>query len=106
MNELERLADGGEHAEPEDVDFEKAEGIDVVFVPRHDRAPRHLGRLDGRNFVEWAGGKHESAHVRGHVPGEPLQLSGNFHDELDAAIARIEPYFAEAPPEREVESVV
>ena len=62
-NEVEALADRGEHAETEHVDLEKAERVDVVLVPRDDGALVHRGGLDGRDLRDVRGGEHEAADV-------------------------------------------
>ena len=75
MDERERLSNRGEHAEPEHVDFEETERIEIVLVPGHDRAIEHAPGLDGRDVHERLGRKHEAAHVDREMTRKPFELA-------------------------------
>ena len=94
--EVEGLADAGEHAEGEDVDLEDAEAVDVVLVPADDGAVLHRRVLDGDKLVEPAFGHDEAAHVLGEVAGEALDLVDQLQRLGEAAVGRVEADLAQA----------
>ncbi len=73
VHEVERAADRGEHAEPEHVDLEQAERIEVVLVPLDHGAVGHRGVLDGNEFFEQVARDDESADVLREVARKPEQ---------------------------------
>ena len=76
--ELEALAQAGQHAQAEHVHFEDAEGVEVVLVPLDDRALRHGGVLDRHQLVEAAAGHDEAADVLGQVAREAVDRAHQF----------------------------
>ena len=60
-DQIEGLAQTGQHAERKDVDLEDAERVDVVLVPFDDRPVVHRGILDGNQLVQPPGGDDEAA---------------------------------------------
>ena len=95
-HEIEALADRREHPEAEDVDLEEAERVDVVLVPRDDRALVHRRRLDRRDRGQGRRREHEAADVDREVPWETLDRPRHHERLADARIARLEPDRAEA----------
>ena len=89
-NEVEGLADAGQHAESEDVDLEHAERVDVVLVPFDDRAPVHGGILDRHDVREGFAGDDEAADMLRKMAREADQRGGKFEGESDAPVAGIE----------------
>ena len=77
--EVERLADAGQHPEREDVHLEDAERVDVVLVPADDGAVLHRRVLDRHQLVEPPLGDDEAAHVLAEVPGEAVDLLDELH---------------------------
>ena len=53
-DQVETLADRGEHAQGQAVDFEDAQGVQIVLVPLDDGAVGHGGVFDGHEFAERA----------------------------------------------------
>jgi hypothetical protein len=90
VEEGQSLANGGEHAEAEDVDLEEAEIVEIVLVPRDDRAVLHAGGLDRGDAIEGLRREDEAADVDGEVAREALDLVGQLEHELEAAIAGVE----------------
>ena len=58
LDELERLVDRGEHPQPEQVELDQLEGLDVALVELDDDPIRHRGPLD-RGDVDERGGRDE-----------------------------------------------
>ena len=81
--ELDRLADGGQHAERQDVHLEHAHRLGIVLVPFHDGARIHAGVAHRHQFAERAVGDDEPPHVLGEVAREALQFLGGAQDGLD-----------------------
>ena len=61
LQEIEGLADTGQHAEGEHVDLHDVQGGDVVLVPFDKGALIHGGIADRHGFSEQALGQHEAA---------------------------------------------
>ena len=78
-DEVEALADGGEHAQRQHVDLEQAESIDVVLVPLDDGAVRHGGVLDRHHPRQRPLGQHEATRVLRQVSWQVDQLAGEMH---------------------------
>ena len=74
VHEVERAADRREHAEPEHVDLEQAERVEIVLVPLDHRAVGHRGVLDRHEFLEQVARDHEAADVLRQVPRKAEQL--------------------------------
>ena len=51
-HEFQRAANGREHAQGQDIDLQKAQGIDVVFVPLQHRAIGHAGVLHRNQITQ------------------------------------------------------
>ena len=70
IDEVERLADGREHAEREHIDLQHAERVDVVLVPFDVGAVLHGGVEHRDGFVEPFARQHEAADVLGKMARE------------------------------------
>ncbi len=88
--QLEALADAGQHAERQDVDLEDAERIQVVLVPFHHGALGHGGIGDRHHLVEPALGQDEAADMLGQMPRKADQLAGQSERQAEPLLARIE----------------
>jgi hypothetical protein len=95
-DEVEGLVDAGQHAEPQHVDLQDAEGVQVVLVPLDDRAVLHGGVLDGHQLRERPAGHDEAAHVLRQVAGKADQLARQLEGEPEAPVAGVEAQLAQA----------
>ena len=84
LGELERLAQAGQHAEPEHVDLEDAERVEIVLVPFDEGAVLHRAVADRHHLVEPAAGDDEAADVLGEMARERLDLVDQRAHLLDA----------------------
>ncbi len=89
-DEVERLADAGEHAERQHVDLHHAEAVDVVLVPFDEVAILHRGGTDGHDGVKPVLRQHEAADMLGEMAGEADQLVGEGDGAVDQRVLRIE----------------
>ncbi len=74
LGELECLAQAREHAEPEHIDLEDAERVEIVLVPFDEGAVVHCAIGDRHHLVEPAVGDDEAPDVLGEMAGEGLDL--------------------------------
>ncbi len=88
--EVEGLADAGEHAERQHVDLHDAERVDVVLVPFDEGAVGHRRVADGHGLVEPAARQHEAADMLGEVAREADDLHGESHRPPDHGVRRVE----------------
>jgi hypothetical protein len=70
LQKMQRFADGGEHAEAQDVHFQEPEGLEVVFVPLDDGAVFHRCVFDGDQLSQGTAGDDKTADVLGEVAGK------------------------------------
>ena len=96
VDEVDRLAHGGEHAETEDINFHHAHFVDVVLVPLDDGAVGHGGVFDGDDFAEGAFAEHEAADVLGEVAREAHEFAGEGDGLEDGGVVGVEAVGAEA----------
>ena len=89
-DQIEGLADAGQHAERQDVDLEDAERVDVVLVPADHRAVVHRGVLDGHQLVEPAFGDDETADMLREVAGKADDLVDERQRLGEAAVGGVE----------------
>ena len=61
--QLERLANAGQHSQRQHIDLHQAQRINVVLVPFDEGAVRHRCILHGHQFVQSFAGQHEAADV-------------------------------------------
>ena len=75
-DEVEGLADAGQHAEGENVDLEDAENVDVVLVPFDDGAVRHRRILYRHQLGQGTAGDDEAADMLREMAREADELVG------------------------------
>ena len=73
-DKVEGLADAGQHAEPEDVDLEDAESVDIVLVPFDHGAIDHRRIGDRHDLGERPAGDDKAADVLRQMARKPDQL--------------------------------
>ena len=73
LGELECLAQAREHAEPEHVDLEDAERVEIVLVPFDEGAVLHRAIADRHHLVEPAAGDDEAADVLGQMARKAIE---------------------------------
>ena len=79
MDQIERLADAGQHAQRQHIDFHDAQRVQIVLVPFDEIAVVHRGRADGHDGVEIILGQHKAADMLGEMAGKADQLVGEMH---------------------------
>ncbi len=67
--DLQRVLDGGEHAEPQQVDFDDAEILAIIFVPLNDRPSRHRGGLERNHRIQAVIAHDHPAGMLAEMPG-------------------------------------
>ena len=87
--------DGGQHPEPQAIDLEEAERIEVVLVPLDDGAALHGRVLDGHEPRERAARDHEPADMLGEVAREPDDLPHQPHEPGNDRILGVQPDLGE-----------
>ena len=75
--QLHRLADAGQHAQCQAVDFEQFHGFQVILVPLDDGAIVHRCIFDRHHCGERRIGDHETADVLGQVTRVAVQGRGH-----------------------------
>ena len=88
--EIEGAAQAAQHAEPQHVDLEQAERIEIVLVPFDDGAILHRRILDRHYFVEPRAGDDEAADMLRQMARKALQFLGQLKRHLQPRIGRIE----------------
>ena len=91
LHQIQRLAQARQHAEPEHVDLENAERVEIVLVPFDEGALRHGAIADRHHLVEPAARDDEAADVLRQMAREAHDLARQRRDLLHAAALRIEP---------------
>ena len=94
LEQGEGLADAREHPEPEHVDLDQTQSLQVVLVPFDHRPVRHGGVLDGDDLAQRPARYDEAACVLGQVSREPAQLAREFHGERQTPVGGVEALFA------------
>ena len=95
LDELEALADAGEHAEREHIDLQHVERVDIVLVPLDVGAVLHRRVHDRHGLVEALAGEHEAADMLRQMAGEADQRVGEGHGQPELWVGGIEPGFAD-----------
>ena len=93
--QIEALADAGQHAEGEDVDLEDAEGVEVVLVPLDEGTVGHGGILDRHHLGQRPLGDDEPADMLGEVAGRADQFARQIDREAQRRVVRVEPGLAD-----------
>ena len=89
--QVEGAAQAGQHAEPQHIDLEDAERVDVVLVPFEHRAAVHRRVADHREFDQRPAGDDEAADVGGEVAGEALEFLRELQRNRQAAFGAAQP---------------
>ena len=63
LNQIERLADAGQHAQRQHVDFQNAQLVNIVLVPFDETAVRHRTIADGHGLGQRVFGQDKTADV-------------------------------------------
>ena len=82
LDELDALVDGGEHAEPEQVELDQLHGLDVALVELDDDAVLHRRALDGGDVDEGGGGDEHAARVDAEVAREAVDAGAQLEPAL------------------------
>ena len=90
-DQVEGLADAGQHAQRQHIDLHQAQFVDVVLVPLDEGAVGHGGVADGDQFVQPVLGQDEAADVLGQMPGKAQQQARHRHRPPDHRIGWIQP---------------
>ena len=90
LDQVEALAQAGQHAEPQHVDLVDPESVEVVLVPFDDGAVLHGGILDRHQLVEPPVGQHEAADMLREMTRKAAQRSRQFERQHQAGIGGIE----------------
>ena len=73
-HQIECLAQARQHAEPEHIDFQNAQRVEIVLVPFDEGAVIHRRIADRHDFVESAASNDEAADMLGEVAREAVDL--------------------------------
>ncbi|KPX56540.1 Titin [Pseudomonas amygdali pv. photiniae] len=96
MHQIERAAQGAEHAQCKYVDFQQADQVQIILVPLNDRAVGHRGVLDRHQRLQRMLGNHEAARMLRQMPRKADQLAGECQHTLEDWHVGIEAVFAQA----------
>ena len=69
-DQLQRLADGGEHAQGQHIHFHQAQAFQIVFVPLNHGAAFHGGIFYRHQLGQWPGTDDKTADMLGQVAGK------------------------------------
>src|SRR5262245_17742955 len=94
-DEVEGLADAGEHAKRQYIHFQHAERVDVILVPFEEGSVLHGAIVDRHGFIETFPRQHEAADVLGEMARKTEQGAGETDRLLDLWIGRIETCLAD-----------
>ena len=90
LHQSERLAQAGQHAEPEHVDFQNAQRVEIVLVPLDISAVVHRCIADRHHFVESAACDDKPADMLGEMTREAVDLGRQRRDLAHAPALRVE----------------
>jgi hypothetical protein len=90
-DQVEGLVDTRQHAEPQHVDLEDPQGVEVVLVPLDDGAALHRRVLDRHHLAERAAGDDEAAHMLGEMAGKADELPREPEHQAQRPLVWIEP---------------
>ena len=93
--QVERLADAGQHAEAQHVDLQDPQRIQVILVPFDGGAVLHGGVGDGHDLRQRPARDHEAAHMLGQMAREAGQLARQLDRHAQARLGRVEADFAD-----------
>ena len=89
MNKVEGLADAGQHAQRQHIDFHDLQRVEIVLVPFDKIAVVHGGGADGHCPVQLVAGQHEAADMLGQVPRKSHDRPGEMDRARHRCILRI-----------------
>ena len=95
-DQIEGLADAGQHAKRQNIDLEDAKTVDIVLVPADNRAVFHGGVFNGDQLVEPPFGHDETADMLGKVTRETLNFLYQVKGLPETPVARVKADFAQA----------
>ena len=90
LQQIESLADAGQHPERQNVDLHDAERLDIVLVPFDETAVRHRAIADGDGPGQRFAGQNETANMLRQVARHADQLVGQPDDTLQVRVGKIE----------------
>ena len=102
VDEIETLAQAGQHAEGETVDLEQLERFQIVLVPLDDRALGHRRVFHRHQGMQGMFGDDEAADMLGQVTRETAQLADQGDDALHDARIGIEASLAQGIGQRQI----
>ena len=89
MNQVESLADAGQHPQRQDIDLHDRQSVEIVLVPFDEIAVVHGGGADGHCPVQLVAGQDKAADMLGQVAGKAHQPVGKRHRALHRGIGRV-----------------
>ena len=95
LEQLEALADAGQHSERQHVDLQHAEFVEVVLVPLDHGAILHRRVLDRDQLVERRAGDDEAADMLRKMTRKADQLAGKLQSQAQGVVGDIETQLAE-----------
>ena len=96
FQQIERLADTGQHAQRKHIDLEDAKAVDIVLVPADDGAIFHRGVFDGHQLVQSPFGDDKTADMLRQMAGKAVDLIDQRNSLLQPRVAEIEADFGHA----------
>ena len=94
-DQIEALADAGQHPEAQHIHLQDAQRVDIVLVPFDHRAPVHRGILDRAQFVQPPAGDDKAADMLRQVARKADDLGDQAQGEPEPGIAGIQPDFGQ-----------
>ena len=90
LDQIQRLTQATQHAEPEHVDLQDAERVEIVLVPFDKGAVGHGAVADRHHLIEPAARDDEAADMLRQMPREAVDLLRERRDLAHAPALRIE----------------
>ena len=85
--QIEALANAGEHAQRQDIHFENTQRIDIVLVPFDETALGHCAIADWDRLGQWPLGEDKTADVLRQMARHPNHLLGKLENPPEMRIA-------------------
>src|SRR5579883_2052416 len=89
IDQIEGAANAAQHAEPENIDLQDIERIEIVLVPFDDSTVLHRRILDRDQFLERPARDDEAADMLGEMTGEIDELPGEVESKPQGGIVGI-----------------
>jgi hypothetical protein len=90
LDQVESLADAGQHAKRQNIDLQHTKGIEIILVPFDDRAILHRRILDRHIVVEIAPRDDEATDMLRQVTGKTHQLARKGNGLAEPTVTGIE----------------